>query len=81
VVTTVTACEHKPEVDRNCWPLVEVTVAVHGTTAIKGAVEMVLEGGIPASVLFTGGAGANEGALEVVVLESVLPLIGDANAA
>lgn len=33
VVTTVTVCEHEPDIDINCWPWVEVTVAVQGVTA------------------------------------------------
>lgn len=29
MVTTVTVCEHEPRNGTNCWPTVEITVAVH----------------------------------------------------
>jgi hypothetical protein len=56
VVTTVTVCEQEPEIDTNCWPWVEVTVAVHGVTAGRDFDRVLMEEVVSELVLsFLGG--------------------------
>lgn len=44
VVTTVTVCEHDPEVETKAWPAIDVTVAVHetGKEVPEGTLDVVV---------------------------------------